>query len=377
LKIKQVYISNLRNHTLSEINFNKGVNVIRGLNGSGKTTILEAISILSISKTFLPANDSALIKSGEDNYTLNCTAISDVGVDYKIKINYKSGSRKKISSSIGENLNPKDILGIIPIVILSPDHKSLTFGSPQDKRQFIDTVLSQSSKMYVDESLKYKKYLKQRNVLLTTYQKTGNLNKEYFEILTDMFIKSAIEIIHKRILFVNEFCTYFKNSYSVVSNRNETPGLIYKPDSVRADNSFTKAEIEDQLLKLRNKIMSSELKRGSTLFGPHKDDLIFTVNNLNSKDSASQGQHKSLLISIKLAEYEFLKNILNETPVILFDDIFSELDIERSNTVFEKIIYGDAQTIITMTNSERLMEKFHSVATYMNVENGKVIENVK
>jgi DNA replication and repair protein RecF len=114
------------------------------------------------------------------------------------------------------------------------------------------------------------------------------------------------------------------------------------------------------------------MKRGSTLFGPQRDDLTFTVNKLNSKDSASQGQHKSLLISIKLAEFEFLKNILNETPVILFDDIFSELDIERSSSVFSKIMENDAQTIITMTNSERLINKFDTNASYFNVDKGNV-----
>ncbi|MDT3741385.1 MAG: DNA replication and repair protein RecF [Candidatus Kapabacteria bacterium] len=372
MKINELHIINLRNHSQSSIEFGRNVNVIRGLNGSGKTTILEALSISSLSKTFLPTLDSALITSGESSYKINITALSDVEVGYKVSIEYQAGGRKKINSSIGENLNPKDILGIVPLVILSPDFKSLTFGSPQDKRQFLDTVLSQSSRQYVDESLKYKKYLKQRNALLSQNLREGKFNRDYFEILTDMFMKSASEIIFRRINFIKDFESIFIDSYTSVSNNQEIPGIKYLPDSIKLIEDLSKADIKILLETKYKSIINIEMKRGSTLFGPQRDDLTFTVNNLNSKDSASQGQHKSLLISIKLSEFEFLKNILNETPVILFDDIFSELDIERSSSVFSKIMENDAQTIITMTNSERLINKFDTNASYFNVDKGNV-----
>ena len=243
MKINELHIINLRNHSQSSIEFGRNVNVIRGLNGSGKTTILEALSISSLSKTFLPTLDSALITSGESSYKINITALSDVEVGYKVSIEYQSGGRKKINSSIGENLNPKDILGIVPLVILSPDFKSLTFGSPQDKRQFLDTVLSQSSRQYVDESLKYKKYLKQRNALLSQNLREGKFNRDYFEILTEMFIKSASEIIFRRINFINDFENIFIDSYTSVSNNQEIPGINYLPDSIKLTAGLSKADI--------------------------------------------------------------------------------------------------------------------------------------
>lgn len=370
--IKELHIARLRNHTSTTIEFGKTINVICGLNGSGKTTILEAVSIASLTKTFLPTLDSAMIKSGESSYGISAICSSDVDVDYKVNVEYKSGGRKKFQTSIGDNLNPKDVIGIIPLVILSPDFKSLTFGSPQDKRQFLDVVLSQSGRQYVDESLKYKKYLKQRNSLLNNYLRSGELNRDYFEILTDMFISSAVEIIYRRMNFIKEFRSFFVDSYTFVCNNDEIPNLEYKPDSFAYDLSLSKNDIASILRKRYNSLFNTELRRGSTLFGPHRDDLSFTINNLNSKDSASQGQHKSLLISIKLAEYEFLKNILNETPVIVFDDIFSELDTNRSAYVLEKILANKSQILITMTNAERFSKDHNIDASFIEIDKGIV-----
>lgn len=376
MKIKEININNLRNHSSTKIEFSNKINVIRGNNGMGKTTILEAISIASLSKTFLSTPDASLIKNGENSYQINLLAQSDVDVNYKVNIEYSKASRKKITSSIGENLNPKDIIGIIPIVVLSPDNKSLTYGAPSDRRQFLDTVLSQSSKLYINDSLKLKKILKLRNALLSQNLRDNTLNKDYFEILTEQFIKTSIDILIRRIKFIDEFLPIFRESYLYISNQNEIPNIIYEPDNIKLQNNeISKEYLENQYWAISKKLELSELKRGTTLFGPQRDDMIFTINNLKSKDAASQGQHKSLLIAIKLAEYNYLSNILNETPIILFDDIFSELDANRSNAVFSKIVEYQAQTIITMTNSERLMDHFHDIAKYLDIYNGELKNN--
>lgn len=375
MTIKRLNIEQLRNHKFSIVDFCDNINVISGLNGSGKTTILESVAISSLSKTFLPTPDSALIMSGEQAYKVSAIAESDVEVQYKVNLEYKIGSRKKINSTLGDNLNPKDIIGIIPVIVLSPDFKSLTFGAPQDKRQFLDLVLSQSSKLYSNESIKLRKYLKQRNALLSNYQKTGIFNKDYFEILTDMYIKSSSEIIYKRISFINDFKEIFRESYNYVSNKQELTDINYNPDSILMENSIIKEDIIEILNKRYNNLMNSELKRGSTLFGPHRDDVLITINNLNAKDSASQGQHKSLLVSLKLAEFEYLRSILNETPIILFDDIFSELDSVRSALIVEKIKQFEAQTIITMTDSEKFIKNSNFEFNHIEVENGKIRNN--
>ncbi|MBX3042751.1 MAG: DNA replication and repair protein RecF [Candidatus Kapabacteria bacterium] len=372
MHIKSININNFRNHSNTQIEFGDGVNVISGQNGSGKTTILEAVSVASLSKTFQPCLDISLIKSGEEYFSIKTSAISNVDAPYNVQIEYRKNQRKKINTSIGDNLNPKDIIGIIPLVVLSPDFKSLTFGSPQDRRQFLDMILSQSGRHYASETLRYRKLLKQRNSMLSEYLKSGSTNRDYYEILTDMLIKSAVEIYFKRLNFVSEFKNFFETSYKFVSNNIEVPEIIYMPDTIKNDEIKDKDSIKELLQRRYSDLSSSEFRRGSTLFGPHKDDIIFKINGLNSREAASQGQHKSLLISIKLAEFEYLKDILNETPVILFDDVFSELDTQRSNAVFSKIMENKAQTLITLTNAERFSDLNNISTVYYEVQNGIV-----
>jgi DNA replication and repair protein RecF len=375
LRILELYIENFRNHIKTEILLNADLNVFFGLNGSGKTSILEAVSVNSLSKSFQSVNDSSLVQKNQNKFKTSFVSLSDVEVPYKVNVEYRTGTRKKIYGSYGDNLNPKDIIGIVPLVILSPDHKSLTYGSPQDKRQFLDMVLSQSGKQYVDEILKYKKYLKQRNSILAKYRIDNTINKEYFDILSDMFINSAVEIIFKRMNFIRDFKKYFLETFSRVSINHETPDIEYNPDTIGSELVQKKSDIHELLKRKQQSVSNHELKRGLSLFGPHRDDLTFFINELDSKTSASQGQHKSLLISIKLAEFSYLKNILNETPVLLFDDIFSELDEERSNSVFQLVMESSAQTLVTLTNAERFSNRIRQNSGFFEVIAGKVLRN--
>ncbi|GAB1372172.1 DNA replication and repair protein RecF [Candidatus Kapaibacterium sp.] len=375
MKINELHISNFRNHELSTLKFGNDLNLIRGLNGSGKTTILEAISVCALSKTFQPTQDVGLIKAKSTSYSLKLTAKSDLDIDYKISVDYRSNGRKIFNSSYGDNLLPKEVIGVIPLVILTPDNKNITFGSPGDRRQFLDTILSQSSKKYVDDALRNKKLLKQRNALLSQAAKSGNIDENLLQIISEQFIKCSADIIAKRIKFIYEFKPYFIDTYRYIADIPEVPDIVYLPDSIRDNAVDDVGQITEILNERYQKINRIEKIRGATLFGPQRDDLLFTINGLKSKDSASQGQHKTLLISIKLAEFTFLNEILNETPVLLFDDIFSELDIERSNKVFSRVIENKSQTIITMTNSERLMGSFSSKAVFFDITEGKVQYN--
>ena len=352
--IYSLTLQNLRNHSFTEIKLGEKLNVIYGLNGSGKTTILEALSIASITKSFLPVADSLLINFQQDFYSIFAKGINDLQLPYFVGVKYISGKRKQINNSYSENLNPKDVIGEIPIIILSPDFKNITFGTPQDRRQFIDTILSQASKSYMEDLFELKKCLKQRNNLLSKYQKEGTLDKMQFEIWTEMLIKTSAEIISKRHQFIKEFIPFFKESYNEVSNGIEQVSLKYLPFHINDfddEQVYSKEYFIEQNKKIYSELKYAEMKRGLTLFGPQKDEISININNSPAKETASQGQHKSLLISLKFAEFEFLKKIRNETPIILFDDIFSELDSSRSNHTLELILKKDAQSIITITEN--------------------------
>lgn len=377
--IEKLFIQNLRNHVSNQFSFNNGINLVYGRNGAGKTTILEAISILSLTKSFLPVSDANMIRFGEKFYMLHSDAKTDLNTGYKISINFESGQRKRIKSNAGDNLNPKDIVGEMPIVVLSPDFKSITFGSPADRRNFIDKVLSQSSKRYYNELVKVKRSLKQRNSLLLSLRKGDYVNQAELDLWTNQLIQSSAQIIIRRNKFIDEFRDYFKTTYEFVSNGKENVDFAYEPNAISPEflhSKLTVDSIQDMYKAYVQNIKLEEVRRGTTLFGPQKDELLIQIGSGTAKDHASQGQHKSLLISIKMAEFKYLRDIRNETPILLLDDIFSELDDDRSTKVLDMIQNFTAQTFITITDPVKLEQLIKRSENYSftEIENGKIKE---
>lgn len=377
MRINRLNLENLRNHINTEIELEK-LNVFYGLNGSGKTSILEAISICSISKSFLPTLDQALVKMGQSGYKVSAKCVTNLDTKYDISIQYNNGKKKEISSNSDDNLNPGDIIGNLPTVVLSPDYKNITFGSPSDRRQFIDKLLSQVSKRYLKELYNLKKSLKNRNAILNDARKGKDFDRGLLEIWTNFFIDTNSHIIKKRHEFLKEFSVDFNNYYSKITNKAEVVEAIYNPDSLPNEEEVlsNSEKIRELLYQRAESLFDSELRRGTTLFGTQKDDLIFKINDGIAKETASQGQHKSLLISIKFAEFDYLNNKKNETPLLLLDDIFSELDAKRTEFVMNLISNSNVQTFITMTDPLLIKKvlpesKDHK---YFKLDSGKVLE---
>ncbi len=359
MKITKLNIINIRNHCSTEIEPVPGLNIFYGLNGSGKTSVIESVSICGFSKSFMPCPDQAVARQGEDSYTVSCKAVNDYDIPYFVAVNYSGGRKKRINSTFGDNLNPKDIIGEMPMVILSPDYKMITFGAPSDRREFLDRLLSQAGRKYLDELIKLRKALKQRNNLLARAKSGFDLDYSMVEPWNEVFANAAAEIIIRRRNFIREFIPYFCNTYDFIAGGNETVGIKYLPDSLphqEIDNLELKSVEESYSKQLKARIRE-EYARGLTTIGPQKDEILITVNGRPAKDSASQGQHKSLLISLKFAEFDYLKTIKNETPLILLDDIFAELDGERAAKVIQLIKNHRAQTFITLTD-KGLIESF-------------------
>jgi DNA replication and repair protein RecF len=349
--IKHLRIDNFRNHKSTSVEFGRGVNFIYGLNGAGKTSIIEAIHLASLSKSFLPVNDHALIRSGEESFSLNLESITDLNTPYKVGILYQH-KRKKINSSLGDNLLPKDLVGELPIVLLSPDDKNITFGTPADRRGFVDKLLSQCRKLYLEDLILSKKAIKQRNSILASFQTSRYLDEELFSSWTEYFIKASARIVQSRVRFAREFSTYFLKYYSEISGDKESVGFAYLPYGFGEEslkNDLDLAGIESELKAIAERMKVIELRRGISCFGPQKDDFMIKMNHGTSKDVASQGQHKTLLISIKFAELHYLNDIKKESPVLLLDDVFSELDPERTEMVFKLLSESEFQTFITST----------------------------
>lgn len=375
MKFSHLRILNIRNHKKTIIEFNPGINILWGDNGAGKTSILESLSICGFSKSFVNSKDLTLMNHLADNYLIEAKLFNDYEIPYKIKIFYEPHKKKVISSTYGDNLLPKDIIGKIPMIILAPDMKNITNGPPEYRRQFVDRILSQESYEYFENLMNYKKALKQRNAILFKLKNSNLLDLTQYNTWTKIFINLAEKIIIKRAKFINDFNLFFKETYNKIFKENEKVELIYKPDFITLKND----NFSGQLNMIAKNLEKDEIIRATSLFGPHKDDFLIKINDGIAKDVASQGQHKSLLIALKFAEFQYLKTNKQETPVIILDDIFSELDEERISNVFSMTCEYKAQTFISTTDPKRIKNFFNNGTnvSYYQIKNGAIVDKKK
>lgn len=351
MNIRSLIVKNFRNHRDSKVEFGPEVNLIVGRNGSGKTTLLEAITVCSLTKSFQQVVDNALVTNGEDSYFLQADVHNLRGIDYWVKVHYKD--KKKVISNIKASaLSPKDLIGELPAVSLNPDDKEITSGSPSCRRSFMDKILSQSHRPYLEELLRLKKIVKQRNHLLGEFKRTGRLDAGIFEPLSNMLAYSSAAIVKRRLAFLEEFARLFEDFYRIVSGSDETVAITY--DSNDLKNPYEGDANEKYLQKIMER-EQGEKQRGMTLAGAQRDDLDISINGAPAKTNASQGQHKSLIIALKFAEFELLKKMTGVSPVILLDDIFSELDDARAASVLQIVQNCRTQTFITMTDPENFV----------------------
>ncbi|MFA7325445.1 MAG: DNA replication and repair protein RecF [Candidatus Kapaibacterium sp.] len=376
MRLDSIYFLNIRNHKQTELFFSKHINVFFGLNGAGKTSILEAISIAAISKSFQRTPENSLINFDDNVFLSRVHTMRDRGTDFTIEVKKETGSRKKISSSFMESMRPKDLIGSIPIIILSPDYKEITAGSPENRRRFINTTISQISNNYLNDLYSYRRVLKQRNNLLSKMKKDRSIDKNELNIWTDKLIEFGSKIILRRAKFLSEFEPYYLKNYMKVSDSKEEVRIKYSPYGFDNFNykDLDESKVVNRLIELKDEKKIGELTRYTTLFGPQKDELELFINNAPVKEAASQGQHKTVLISLKLAEFDYMKEILNETPIVLLDDIFSELDAKRTELVLNSVLKNLAQAFITITEDDKIKKimKPSEECYYFHVSNGKV-----
>ncbi len=347
MRFTKAQIKNFRNHDYTELEFGRGTNIFVGLNGQGKTNILEALSYLCLTKSFYASNDSVVLSWGKESFEVEGQTIADTGTESTLRVAYQAQPPEKAYSINKRRMEPfSSIIGRYPIVVLSPEHAPITFAGPAERRRFVDTLLSQSSHAYLENLLEYRRVLQQRNkVLLDT--RLGRANpSELLEPWDVQLIAAGSYIVQRRREFVLQFQSYIVSAYHRLSSEEE-PKIEYTPCFWIGDTR-TEEELQQRFRAELAKRNDEELRIGNTLVGPHRDEFLFQINESDLRKYASQGQHKTFLLALKLGEFFYLKERRGETPAMLMDDVFSELDEQRSARVLEFI--GDlGQTFITST----------------------------
>jgi DNA replication and repair protein RecF len=342
--LSSIRLQNFRRHTSLNLNFSDKLNFIVGGNGQGKTSILEAIYYLCTTKGLNSKSDIEVLKFDKDSFEIEGT-FENLSKD-SVRIFFTPADNKKFYFLNNKQVNrSSEIIGKFPVVVLTPADHSITQGSPSERRRFIDSVLSQASRIYLNSLIDYNKTLKQRASLLNLFRerKTRNLLTE-IDAWTEKLVIAGIELIKQRTRFIVEFNKYISDSYSKVMNGEETPEIIYS-----SNIQETEAPLEKSFLELINIKKEEEIRKAVNLVGPHRDDFIFKVNGINLKTFGSQGQHKTFQAALKFAEFFYLKEMTGSTPIFLLDDVFGELDTNRAKKISE-YLRTVGQAFITVTD---------------------------
>lgn len=353
MRLRRLAFQNLRNHIATEVNVAEGVNVITGLNGEGKTTILEAISVCTLTRSFVGTQDAHILRRGERTFEARIEGVSDYGAPHRIDVRYDTGTGKTITLDGSVATNAAQVIGAAPTVVLSPDLKAITNGAPSERRRFLDMVISQAKRRYLEELMQYRRVLKQRNALLALGRRQGRSpDRTLVEPWDEGLIDRAAHLMFERTKFMREFEPIFKITAGEVATGAEEVMIRYAPDAIPEPLGSVN-DYRDALWLRSRQVWQEECRRGTTLFGAHRDDVRMDINGGDVRVSASQGQHKTLLIGLKIAEFHYLAAQCAETPIILLDDIFGELDARRAERVYD-LTRTLAQTFITVTSLDLL-----------------------
>ena len=378
MRIKSLKLLYFRNYLSMNIEVHPSLNVLVGNNANGKTNIIESIFCLALGKSYRTKSDSECIMFGETATAMSCIVNkNNRELDIMLGINNK-GKSAKIAGIKKTKLT--DFVGELNVVLFSPEDLQIVKGSPALRREFMNREFYQFSRIYHKYYLMYQHLLKQRNSYLKDMRKNpkDEMSLAYLETLTSQLAKVALYITKERVSFVQDISKLTYKNMLNISNGQETLKIKYKSSVLDAlniaeinDESFT----EENLTKVMMKKSFDDIMRGSTKIGPQHDDLEFYINDLDAKMYASQGQQRSIVLSLKLAEINYLKEKTGTYPVLLLDDVLSELDKNRQLKLLDAI-NENVQTFITTPSISDIKEDLLKKAKVFKIEDGNISEIV-
>lgn len=348
--IKKLSLYNFKNHSEKKFEFSPQINCFVGNNGAGKTNILDAMYYLSVGKSFLGISDLNNIKKDEDFFTIDAEIQNEDSEDI-IKISQPKEGKKLIKKNDKSYDRLSDHIGYLPSVMISPYDSNLISDSGESRRRFLDSMISQTNSGYLFDLIQYQKTIQQRNALLKYFAKNRVWDKDALDIYNDPIARFGTKIFEKRKEFVERLNPIVQNFYTIISGGKETVSVYYQSDL--AEN-YDPAYPETAFQELLNQSLEKDRMLTYTSKGIHKDDLLFEMNDILIKKIGSQGQQKSFLISLKLAQMSLIKELTNKTPILLLDDIFDKLDDSRVSQLIELVNQENfGQIFITDTHKER------------------------
>lgn len=362
--LRKLELNNFRNISKVSFNFENNINIFIGNNAQGKTNILESIYFLAITKSHRTHNELNLIKNDELYTKVSCSFNdNNDGIHMLSILLNEKGKKVSVDNIVQKRIS--NYLSRLNVIMFCPDDLEIIKGSPSVRRKFLNIELSQFKNDYVFILKEYNQILKQRNEYLK--QKNGSkFDNTYFSILTDKLIDKNIQLVRIRYDFINKLNEYLQDVFDNIAGFGK---LVIRYSSFIKENDLNRADLKDFLISKYNSLLSSELLQKTTLLGCHKDDFKMYLNNLDVTEFCSQGQQRLSILSLKLAEIEVFINEKKTKPIILLDDIFSELDEIKKNNIIN-YFKNDIQIFITTTDIKDINDDLKSKSDIYTVANG-------
>ncbi len=351
--LRSLRLRSMRAHADTTLTFAPGINLLYGPNGAGKTNILEAIHYLCLSKSFLTNVDRYVLRQAAPFFEIEGNFEGSLRREIEIRIAFaaRQGKRMFINGAPLDRL--AEVVGVVPIVLFAPGDQHLTYGGPEERRKFLNSMLSQARPAHLEDLIQYRRALKQRNEYLIR-NRTRPLDMSMLLPLNTILARFGGKIIALRTAFLQKFGEQLKYAWQQLGEAIEEPEVLYQgpiPKEERASADMA----EKALISALEETVSRDKEIGRTTVGPHRDELVFKLDGQDVRRFASTGQHRSFAIALKLAQYYYLDSRLEEKPILLLDDVFDSLDSDRTRVILDWLQDSSTgQSLVTVADAERL-----------------------
>ncbi len=347
MRINRLKLTNFRNHEATEIIPAPFLNLITGSNGAGKTNIVDAIHYLCMSRSFVASSDQYVAHHEHKYFMIDGDFEGEIRSSFKVSCSYSRGDGKKIFVNDSPLERLSDLIGMVPVVVLSPEDLKLTSDGPAERRSFLDGLISQISPKYLRDLIAYRKIRRQRNKLLQEYRGPLSELATYLEPWNNQLVEKGSSIIMKRSDVLNRFKRYLAVQYRTISEFNLEPKLEYQTIT---DSVESVEQVKELYRKLLEENFEKEAEREQTLIGPHRDEIVFYLGDMELRNFGSQGQHRLYSMALKMAQLFYYSDELDDLPIMILDDVFGNLDQQKTDIITETLTLHKGQIFITSAN---------------------------
>lgn len=372
MRNRRLTLHNFRNHSETSVEWASHLNIITGPNGAGKTNLIDAVHYLCMSRSFVSNSDQYVVGDEETGFLIRGDFEGEIRKQFSVSCSYSRGEGKRIFVNDSPLEKHSDLIGMVPVVVLSPEDRRLTAEGPAERRAFLDGFISQISVSYLKDLIAYRRVRKQRNRLLQEFRGPERELKLLIEPWDSQLVEAGSRIVATRAVVLERFRAYLETQYSSIS------GLELKPDL--AYQTFCEPDEDPAVMKGRyreilDREFEKEAEREQTLIGPHRDEIVFYLGGMELRKYGSQGQHRLFSVALKLAQLFYYSDELEDLPVMLLDDVFGNLDASKTDVLLQTLLTHPGQSFVTSATEDfiRGLNLTGSLENrHIRVENGNV-----